>query len=75
MRRQARERQENREDRSISMRLRVTLLRLFKELHDEKMLCMRGVPGVTETSERPTAISTQPKQDWGPHHHVEEAID
>ena len=26
-------------------------------------------------SGRPTAILTQPKQDWGPHHHVEEAID
>ena len=26
-------------------------------------------------SGRPTEILTQPKQDWGPHHHVEEAID
>ena len=44
-------------------------------LHGEKMLCVRGVPGVTETSERPTAILTQSKQDWGPHHHVEAAVD
>ena len=26
-------------------------------------------------SERPTAILTHPKQDWGPHHLIDEAID
>ena len=39
------------------------------------MLCVRGVPGVTDTPGRPTAILTQPKRGWGPHHHVEAAVD
>ena len=37
------------EDRSILKRLRAILLRLFKGLHGEKMVCVRGVPGVTGT--------------------------
>ena len=49
MRRRARERQENREDRLILKRLRATLLRSFRGLHGEKMVCVRGVPGVTGT--------------------------
>ena len=49
MRIRARERQEKREDRPISKRLRATLLRSFRGLHSEKMVCVRGVPGVTGT--------------------------
>ena len=47
MRRREREKQEKREDRSILKRLRATLLRSFRGLHGEKMVCVRGVPGVT----------------------------
>ena len=35
------------EDRPIFKRLRVTLLRSFRGLHHKKMVCVRGVPGVT----------------------------
>ena len=49
MRRRARERQEKREDRPILKRLRATLLRSFRWLHGEKIVCVRGVPGVTGT--------------------------
>ena len=35
------------EDRPILKRLRATLLRSFRGLHGEKMVCVRGVPGVT----------------------------
>ena len=41
----------------------------------QKMVCMRGVPGVAGLSGKPTAILTQPKRGWGPHHHVEAAVD
>ena len=47
MRRRARERQDNREDRPILKRLRATLLQSFRGLHGEKMVCVKGVPGVT----------------------------
>ena len=43
-------------------RLRATLLRSFRGLHGEKMVCVRGVPGVTGTSGGPTAILTQSKR-------------
>ena len=49
MRRRARERQEKREHRPILKRLRATLLRWFRGLHGEKMVCVRDVPGVTGT--------------------------
>ena len=49
MRRRARERQEMREDRPILKRLRASLLKSFRGMHDEKIVCVRGVPGVTET--------------------------
>ena len=49
MRRLARERQEKREDRPVLKRLRANLLRLFRGLHGENMVCVRGVPGVTGT--------------------------
>ena len=35
--------------RPILKRLRATLLRSFRGLHGEKMVCVRGVPGVTGT--------------------------
>ena len=37
------------EDRQILKRLRATLLRSFRGLHGEKMVCVGGVPGVTGT--------------------------
>ena len=50
MKRRARERQEKREDsQQILKRLRATLLRSFRGLHGEKLVCVRGVPGVTWT--------------------------
>ena len=50
MRRRARERPEKREDkRPIVKRLRAALLQSFRGLHGEKMVCVRGVPGVTGT--------------------------
>ena len=49
MNRCARERQGKREDRTILKRLCATLLRSFRGLHGEKMVCVRGVPGVTGT--------------------------
>ena len=50
MRRLARKRQEKREDkRPILKRLRATLLRSFIGLPSEKLVCVRGVPGVTTT--------------------------
>ena len=49
MRRRARERQENREDRPILKRLRATLLRSFRGCTAKNMLCVSGVPGVTGT--------------------------
>ena len=44
MRRQAKERQEKREDRPILKRLHATLLRPFRGLHGEKMVCVRECP-------------------------------
>ena len=61
MRTQARERQEKRENRPILKRLRATLLRSFKGLPGEKMLCVREVPGVTGTL-RKTNSSFNPTQ-------------
>ena len=52
MRKWARERQEKREDRPILNRLRATILRSFRGLHGEKIICVRGVPGVTGTLEK-----------------------
>ena len=43
MRRRARERQADFKE------LPATLLRWFRGLHGEKMVCVRGVPGVTGT--------------------------
>ena len=37
------------EGRSILKMLRATLLRSFRGLHGKKMVCVRGVPGVSGT--------------------------
>ena len=75
-RRRARERQGKEEDRRpILKKLRAALLRSFRGQHGEKMICASEVPRVTGTSGRPTAISTQLKQGWRPHHEVEVAVD
>ena len=37
------------ENRPILKRLRAALLRSFRGLHGKKMVCVRGVPGVTGT--------------------------
>ena len=75
MRRRAKERQEKREDRPILKRLRATLLRSFRGLRDEKMVCVRGVPGVTGTLWKANSHFNPTQTGWGPHHHVEAVID
>ena len=40
------------ERRLILKRLRATLLRSFRGLHSEKMVCVRGVHGVTGTRKK-----------------------
>ena len=63
------------EDRPILMRLRPTLLRSFRGLHGEKMICVRGVPKVTGILGK-AIIHFDPTQTGrGPHHHVEAAVD
>ena len=75
MNRQTRERQEKRKDRPILKRLRATLLRLFRRLHSEKMVCVRGVPGVTGTLRKTNSYFNPTQTGLGPHHHVEAAVD
>ena len=62
-------------DRTILKRLRATLLRSFRELHGEKMVCVMGVPGVTGTLEKTNSHFDPTQTGRGPHHHVEAAID
>ena len=75
MRRRARERHENREDRPILKRLRVTLLRSFRGLHGEKMVCAREVPWITGTLGKTNSHFNPTQTGLGPHHHVEAAVD
>ena len=75
MRRRARERQEKREDRPILKRLRATLLQSFRGLHGEKMVCVRGVPGVTGTLGKTNSHFNPTQLVRGLHHHVEAAVD
>ena len=63
------------EDRPILKRLRATLLRSFRELHGEKMVCVRGVPGVTGTLGKANSHFDPTQTGQGPHHHVEAAVD
>ena len=63
------------EDRPILKRLRSTLLRLFRGLHDDKMVCVRGVLEVTGTLRKANSHFGPAQTGWGPHHHVEAAVD
>ena len=63
------------EDRPILKRLRATLLRSFRGLHGEKMVCVRGVPGVTGTLGKANSHFDPTQTGRGPHHHVEAAVD
>ena len=62
-------------DRPILKRLRATLLRSFRELHGKKMVCVRGVPGVTGTLGKANSHFDPTQTGRGPHHHVEAAVD
>ena len=75
MRRRARERQELREDKPILKRLRATLLRSFKGLPGEKMVCVRRVPGVTGTLGKVNNHFDPTQTGRGLHHHFEAAVD
>ena len=63
------------EDRSILKRLHATLLRSFRGLHGKKMVCVRGVHGVTGTLGKANSHFDPTQTGWGPHHHVEAAVD
>ena len=63
------------ENRPILKKLRATLLRSFRGLHGEKMLCVRGVPGVTRTFGRANSHFDPTQTGRGPHHHVKVAVD
>ena len=65
--------QEN--DRPILKTLCAALLRSFRGLHGEKMVCMRGVPGVTGTLGKTNSHFDPTHTGRGPHHHVEAAVD
>ena len=41
----------------------------------QKMVCIRGVPGVTNLPGKPTTTSSQPKWGRGFYHHTEVAVD
>ena len=76
MRKRKRERQEKIEDRRpILKRLRATLLRLFRGLHGKKMIRVRGVPAVTGTLGKANSHFNLTQTEFGPHHHVEAAVD
>ena len=51
------------------------LLRWFRRLHGEKMVCMRGVPGATGTLGKANSHFDPTQTGRGPHHHVEAAVD
>ena len=63
------------EDRPILKRLRATLLRSFRVLHGEKMVCVRRVPGVTGTFGKANSHFDPTQTGRGPHYHVEAAVD
>ena len=65
---------EEREDWPILKRLRATLLRSFRGLHGEKMVCVNGVPGVTGTLGKANSHFDPTQTGRGPHHHVEAAV-
>ena len=59
----------------ILKRLRAALLGSFRGLHSEKMLCVRGVPGVTGTLGKANSDFNSTQTGLVPHHHVEAAVD
>ena len=61
--------------RTIFERLSAAFLPSYGGQHGENIICIRGVPGITGTFGRPTAISIQLKRCRVPHHHVEAAVD
>ena len=63
------------EDRPILKRLRTTFLRSFRGLHGEKMVCLRGVPGVTGSLGKANSHFDPTQTGRGPQHHVEAAVD
>ena len=64
------------EDRPILKRLRATLLRSFRGLHGEKVVCVRGVPGVTTgTLGKANSHFALTQTGRRPYHHVEAAVD
>ena len=63
------------EDRPILKRLCATLLPSFRGLHGKKMVCVRGVPGVTGTLGKTNSHFDPIQMVRGPHHHVEAAVD
>ena len=65
-----------REDKQLILkRLRATLLRSFKGAARQKIVCVRGVPGVTGTVRKANSRFDLTQTGWRPHHHVEAAID
>ena len=60
---------------AILKRLRATLLQSFRGLHGEKMVCVRGVPGVTGIFGKANSYFNPTQTGRGPHHHVEAAVD
>ena len=63
------------EDKPILKRLRATLLRSFRGLHGEKMVYVRGVPGVAGTLGKTNSHFDPTQTGRGTHHHVEAAVD
>ena len=63
------------EDRPILKRLRATLLRSFRGLHGEKMVCVRGVPGVAGILGKANNHFDPTQTGRGTHHHDEAAVD
>ena len=63
------------EDRPILKRLRATLMRSFRGLHGEIMICVRGVPRVTGTLGKANSHFDPTQTGRGPHHHVAAAVD
>ena len=61
--------------RLILKKLRAVLLRSFRGQHGKKMVCVRGVSGVTGTLGKANSHFDSTKRGWGPHHHVEVAVD
>ena len=70
--RRAREGQEKRENRRSILKKRcAALVRLFRGQQGEKMVCARGVPGVTGILGKANSHFNPTQTGRGPQHHVE----